>query len=192
MKIISKFKDYYDHIVGTYGRDEKIVYDRRDNDDIHVYHKPHTYNYKGTPDNWDCRIFSICGGFFPVVIKNYGEEYRWLPEHMPKSIRIFNRTNGSELQAINTFDRFYEKKSELNTEYRQPILLRYTYSGKTDVVIPCLAEWGFPKMISANDMYNKIYSWISWSIDNPPISNTQTDKEKVAAHGFCPKKSFRH
>lgn len=192
MKIISKHKDYYDYIVGTYDRDEKIVYDRRGDNEIHVYHKPSFYKSKYSPDDWSCMVFSICGGYFPIVVKNNGEEYRWLPEHMPKSVRVFNGTNNSELYAIKTFDRFYEKKSDLNTKYKQPVLLRSARGyGDPYVCIPILAEWGFPKIIPANDMYNKIYSWISWSIDNPPIPNTQTDKEKVAAHGFDAKKSFR-
>ena len=32
MKIISKYKDYYDYLVGIYGEDPKLVLDRRDND----------------------------------------------------------------------------------------------------------------------------------------------------------------
>lgn len=31
MKIISKFKDYYDYLVGKYGEDPILVFDRRNN-----------------------------------------------------------------------------------------------------------------------------------------------------------------
>ena len=30
MKIISKYKDYYDYLVGTYGEDPKLILDRRE------------------------------------------------------------------------------------------------------------------------------------------------------------------
>lgn len=36
MKIISKYKDFYDYLVGIYGEDEKLVYDRR----LNFYQNP--------------------------------------------------------------------------------------------------------------------------------------------------------
>lgn len=36
MKIISKFKDYYDYLVGIYGEDSNLVLDRRKTDKIDV------------------------------------------------------------------------------------------------------------------------------------------------------------
>jgi hypothetical protein len=184
-------------MISVYGRDEKIVYDRRGNKDIPVYYKPSFYRPKDSPDNWDCLIFSICGGYFPVVVKNYGEEYRWLPEHMPKSIQvtgghIAGGESHNEHRAVHLFHRFYNKKSELNTKHQQPVLLENVSMFNGGVYIPVLAEWGFPKMISADEMYNKIYSWLCWSIDNPPIPNNQTDKEKIVSHGFDTKTSFRN
>jgi hypothetical protein len=186
MKIITKNRDYYDPMIAVYGRDEKIVYDRRGNEEISVGHKTNYYHSKDRPDCWDCRVFSICGEYFPVVVKNYGEEYRWLPEQMPKSIEI-SRKDYTELNAIHCFKKYYGKKSDLNTKHQQPVLLQH----RSGISIPILAEWNFPKMIPADEMYNKIYTWLCWSIDNPPIPNNQTDKEKVVSHGFDVKKSFR-
>lgn len=197
MKIITKIRDYYDPMISVYGRDEKIVYDRRGNKDIGVVHKTGYHHPKDSPDNWDCRIFSICDGYFPVVVKNYGEEYRWLPEHMPKSIKVVGGyiaggENNNEHRATHLFNRYYGKKSDLNTKYQQPVLLENIGIHYGGVYIPVLAEWGFPKIIPADEMYNKIYTWLCWSIDNPPIPNNQTDKEKVVSHGFDVKTSFRN
>lgn len=54
MKIISKFKDYYDYLVGKYGEDPILVFDRRNNsllpqgvqqNYLHALHAP--------PERWD-------------------------------------------------------------------------------------------------------------------------------------------
>jgi len=40
-------------------------------------------------------------------------------------------------------------------------------------------------------MYCIIYAFLGWLKDNPAPANNQTDKDKIVAHGFDLKSSFR-
>jgi hypothetical protein len=186
MKIISKHKDYYDPMVVVYGRDEKIIYDRRASGEIGILKKPKLSS--SLENRWSFRLFSICDEYFPLVVKNNGEEYRWQPEQFPKRITLKRENRWShEFYCLSKLNKYYGKKSTLNSETGQPVLIQSF--GQSN--IPILAEWNFPKMISADDMYHKIYTWLCWIIDNPPIPNNQSDKEKIISHGYDPKTSFR-
>lgn len=178
MKIISKHKDYYDHLVGHYGYDETIVYDRRN---------------KSTP--WNLPKFgegqyllSICNKFYPVVHVN-GKFYHEYSEDLPK-----NYHNHSLF-----FSRYYykgwRKSSEFNIKHRTPVILceqgcRGAYVGE-DVFIPTLSQFGIPSIIDAHTMYQMIYNFLSWLKDNPEPPNNQSNSNKIVAHGFDLRKSFR-
>src|ERR1019366_5578082 len=63
MKIISKYKDYYDYLQGVYGVDEKIIYERIDG-------KKSLYKPVFTPNKLETFVFAICGYIYVVNIYN--------------------------------------------------------------------------------------------------------------------------
>jgi hypothetical protein len=175
MKIISKHKDYYDHMVGVYGRDEHIVYDRRlsllpeNNRDL--------YFNAGASTQYE---FYICGKIHRVVMID-GKSYHY----------------NDKIQDLDWMDRLYLERNQnastpINEKFCAPVLACRTFSfNKNKFFIPILSEFGFASQISAEDMYQKIYTFLSWLKDNPAPQSNQTDKEKVQSHGFDLKWSFR-
>ena len=84
------------------------------------------------------------------------------------------------------------KKSLENVNHRKPVLICDTYNGKAiENAIPILSGFGIPSILDAHKIFQDIYAFLGWLKDNPEIPNNQTDKEKVVAHGFDVKRSFR-
>jgi hypothetical protein len=54
-----------------------------------------------------------------------------------------------------------------------------------------LANFKFASIIEPDEMYQNIYNFLGWLKDNPEPPNTQTNKDKIVAHGFDTKRSFR-
>jgi hypothetical protein len=167
MKIISKHKDYYDHLVSHYGYDDHIVYDRRND-------KPLDYKWI------DRFYFYICGVLHPVL--RIKEDFVFSADDP----RISKGGSGS-------WDRLWlsknrDKPSKLNAQMRQPVLCEIDTNR---IFIPRLQDFGFASYIPPHEMYEKIYAFLGWLKDNPAPPDNQTDKQKVVSHGFDVKKSFR-
>ena len=175
MKIITKTKDYYDYLVSYYGYDETRVYDRRND------HKDLPYNYPGKCGNFGNNgryLLSICDVYYPIVETN--------------GVLIFDK---KDLVKKDYTDQilmsFKGRPSKENAKYRTPVLLCNTYSGESEAFIPTLSTYGIPSIISANDMYEMIYNYLGWLVDNPAPPDNQTNKDKIVSHGFDLKSSFR-
>lgn len=175
MKIISKHRDYYDHLVSYYGYDETRVYDRRGD----VLADPHQNSRY---------LISICGAYYPVV-KNNNKIYFNTSKELDSWYNVF-------------FEKNISKRSFENVQFRQPVVIacdkyipnKNIYKRGQYVesyVIPILSNFKFPSVISPNEMYQMIYNFLGWLKDNPKPPNTQTDKGKIIAHGFDAKTSFR-
>lgn len=191
MKIISKIPDYYDHLVGYYGFDETRVYDRRNKQqDI-----PRTL--PGKYDGTHKFLIAICGTLYPVVEHNKKlyHDAKDLPDDCPRdynNYREFLKHYG--LRKNHIFPSGYRPSTEINVETRQPVVLVDTntyYQKKPTTFIPNLSQFGIPSVLDANTCYEQIYNFLGWLKDNPVPPDNQTDKEKVVAHGFDAKTSFR-
>ena len=81
MKIISKFKDYYDYLSGIYGVDPKLVLDRT---------KGKVPSYANTPEHI---ILYICGirveGYYDGENFYYGENLLLVGEKLSKNYWLF-------------------------------------------------------------------------------------------------------
>lgn len=80
MIIISKFKDYYDFLVGEYGRDEKIIYNRGNVNKqqfetskfynikpkflYRLFDTTYTFNNEDVAESYNCYILVICGKLY--------------------------------------------------------------------------------------------------------------------------------
>lgn len=197
MKIISKIKDYYDYMVGIYGMDPLIVYDRRDMNTTGVEYP----NQNG----YDSRIFYICGRIYKLyyykdnvyhtvdelitlnkLLKEDGQDYL-----------LTNRWRGITTSAKDHFDKV-NGKTDVNYKYKEPVLMfdkilfhRGTNYDRSAYCVPLLREYGLVKYIPAEQMFQDVYSFLS-KLKDIDIPDNQTDVEKITSHGFDKRISFRH
>lgn len=84
MRIISKYKDYYDYLQGIYGIDEKLILDRTGNFATPERFRTNVLRYKHNRDLYEIVRFWICGrlieGLFNIGtgIFLYGEDLKEL------------------------------------------------------------------------------------------------------------------
>ena len=195
MKIISKYKDYYDYMVSYFGIDPHIVYDRRQ----FKHYKPDlVQDYELEKEH-----IHICGQEY-VIYRYKGKNYHTPIELIKLNKILLKNKERSILVSVSRWEKEKEKvekenarkffneinkKSTLNAEYKQPVLImKYN-----EIHIPILKEYEFPRWYPAKEMFQKIYSFLSGLKDaEQNIINKQTDIEKLQSHGFDKKKSFRH
>jgi hypothetical protein len=222
MKIISKHKEYYDHLAGIYGIDEMMVYDRRSE---FVMEKPTEFSTSSKDIN--TYVFAICGNIY--VIYYYMDKFYHTPEELieldialdkdgKKPLNYLHKEYRSKyyadkpalVRAQTAYNSNNKIKTNVNNDLRMPVLISvgfpcskesaYEYkSGKNERLadktywrLPLLSDFKFGKYLAAEEIYKEIYTFISWLKDHPEIPNNQTDKEKILTHGFDLKDSFRN
>lgn len=194
MRIIDGKRDYYDHLVGKYGFDETRVYDRR-TDPLAI---PYSHPGKEHITN-GTYLIAITGELFPVVMV----KKKFIFDPLDPDLGDNNRCK-EFLKIYGPYRSTYSDEgsrrcsTDVNKVYRQPVLMcdengpKHTpFSNRGRLFIPKLSDYGIPKVLSADEAYTRIYNFLGWLVDNPPIPDNQTDKEKVKSHGFDPKTSFR-
>lgn len=185
MKIITKYRDYYDYLVGIYGIDELLVYDRR---------SAKSLTEAGTAN----LTVAVCGRKYKFFKSSPDGE--WL--HTPEEILEYATTH----RGRSPFDRFGSitniqqakreygyangEYTDANKKHRNPVLM-YDYD-KTWTPVTNLQHIGFHRVMDAHTIYNEISLFLGWMKDNPPIPDNQTSIEKVVSHGFDKRFSFRH
>jgi hypothetical protein len=192
MKIISKYKDYYDYLSGVYGVDDKIVLDRR---------------YSGTYEypifKFDTHMLSshfnygltlhLCGISYGGVYLHKENKTFWCQE-LEKIMDVKNHYRTNEKYVIikdgglnSSYMNVYlgPRKTNFNEKYNIPILLQVH---DRIYPFPQLDKIGFNRQMSPQEIYLKLSDWLSPK-DN--IENNMTDKEKIQSHGFDLKSSFR-
>ncbi len=204
MYIISKFKDYYDYLVGIYGIDEKLVLDRTEFTITPTF-------YPGTDEL--VKIF-ICGYQVDALYKDgkfyYTDDIEQF-ETKKKTGRWFWRNtnhedsytlylNGSR-HATPALKKPYKLnvENDVNTIFNCPILISrglylsettgLKHQGLSFTKFPILKDYNFSSIFTPEEVWQMIYDFLSRSVDIP---NTQTDKEKIISKGFDIKHSFRN
>jgi hypothetical protein len=196
MKIISKFKDYYDHIAGLYGIDDKIVYVRnyqaivRDDYRKGVYHKVGFENcllptniktYSETPD---VDVFSICNTFYVRVL--CGNDIYWGSEALVLEKYLSKWQSKSDFKKTIAL---HGQKNELNTK-EFPIAITSTENDIRRVFTrnPRLSDYGFASILPPNDLFLMLSTFLS---QEKEVVDTRTNIEKVLSNGFDKISSFR-
>lgn len=220
MKLISKYKDYYDYLQGIYGIDEKIVYDRR----AKFLSRPDLY----IKDDYKKYIFAICNRLF--VVYYYQDKFYHTPEEIlefdmkltedkKNSILLgYGRYLRKRLPLIEQAKDHYERENietNVNKITRQPVLIKcgnfedsefsapitivydsyfgkYNKDEKAKWNIPLLSEYNMAAFYPAEQIYQDISQFLGWLVDNPSLPNNQTNENKIISHGFDLKKSFRN
>lgn len=190
MKILSKHKDYYDYLVGTYGYDPTVTYDRRI---LPLIKFDGSITEKDT-DPVQKFMFYICGRRLTIF------EYKGVLYHTKEQIEKLNKLLvKNKLKKYSIFLPYtyrkhsYGKKhnvpSDVNLKLRQPIV--FDLNGNEDYYVPFLSTYNFHHIYDADTMYRKVYEFMSWLNDNPPAPDNQTNDGKIVSHGFHRKTSFR-
>lgn len=198
MKLISKYKDYYDYLVGIYGIDEKLAYDRRF---PRIVVESDVYSSELEPVN---AKFFICNTIFSFW--KYKGKWHHTPEELDEMNRLYNNTRTRSVYGtgwMRDSKNFYNEKfryTEVNINSRQPVLIsghmslgEPVYECKREIRygVPMLKDFPLPKYLNAESIYQAITGFLGWLNDNPEIPNKQTNEEKILSHGFDIKNSFR-
>lgn len=204
MKIISKYKDYYDYLQGIYGVDEKLILDRTKGT------SKLNNIYKGL------NILVICGKVIEFVCYegkfyfdkeiskfNYESELqkKWgswkgpKPEYILKPDMFYSyrwdHTRVYYTKLSNDIHNLYPKVKELSKEC--PIFLYNNNQKCIDTIYPSLQELGVNKHIDAKDIWIMLSEWLGNKVtQNEPSIPIGDDKTRILNAGFDLKTSFRH
>lgn len=182
MKIISKFKDYYDYLVSLYGVDEKIIYERHSTSGVDIFNG-RLYEL------WVCNEV-----FYGVGMNNkISWELNDLIEHSSKEYDnphflywLYKKTNKN--YGLNWWYITHPPVfKNINTLKNCPIVI-YCGSSVSQVLNPNLSLINF-KEILPHDMWVKLSEWFS----PKDIKITQSPEDMVLfeSKGFDKKTSFR-
>ena len=194
MKIISKYKDYYDYLTGVYGEDPLIVLDRTKYDLL-----PYLISN-------DTVIKLYIGGYLFEGYKQ-NDKYYWGEDikqfgDFKKYISTYSYNNPN----VDIKDLVYIKDSKLRYPYvlikpvldsklinekeNCPILLEW--SKDKYLKYPILSDFDIASFIPPEELYKIISDWLSLqrTKSENKIDN-RTNLEKIQTNGFDKKTSFR-
>lgn len=193
MKIISKYRDYYDYLQGIYGIDEKLILDRRSG----------KTKYNLTKKT----ILVICG----KVIEFYVKEGKFYISNQLEKINNKKHIYYKNAKYIitdsfsNNYPIYYPELSEdIYNKYpglqefskKSPIFfLKKNINDNLEIIeeFPQLSIIGIQKIIKPEEIWLMLSQWLSERITekepNVPIGN---DKIQILNAGFNLKTSFRN
>lgn len=190
MKIISKYKDYYDYLQGIYGIDDKLILDRRDFNSIPKYR----YNEKVQLIIGD----KVLAGY------HYNNEYYFGQKRLDKlneitkskKVNRWDEEEGVTHWILDTRLNCNIKDFNNDTEFA---ICEYTVPKYKESVIPGV-KYKYPKLSDYNISFI-LDSHTIWLILNEYLSRKVTegepivpvgdDKVRLLSAGFDPKTSFR-
>lgn len=187
MKIISRYKDYYDYLQGIYGVDDKVILDRTS-----------SKGYPGRPGVGNKVVIHICDIEIQGMLKDgkylYGEELRplALPSSSRRPLTFFNFKEGSRIFTIYSLP----QPSRLNSITGIPILMmdqafgEIKHNGINYCAYPKLETLELYKIFTPERTWRLLYDWISRR-NEPSAPPPMTDQEKIESHGFDKQNSFR-
>lgn len=201
MRIISKIKDYYDYLVGRWGEDEKLFFDRTKafipelelrglSAHIITVHFC-DFEYSGVVKDqriyWNEEIEEIAH-IRRFDTFGYGEDKKKSDDYYHVNIKDGN----------SSCDFHLSKKpipSDLNEKIKCPIILKKSGYSRWKMLndeeaelLPILKHLEFNRVKKPEDAWIELSNWFSKPVD---IVSNQTDKEKIISAGFDVKTSFR-
>lgn len=195
MKIISPFKDYYDHIAYIYGIDETVTYvrnrivERRDGYDSGKYINTKLY--------YDVYRSKVGKESMRRKYYNYHKKFLVVAGKMYLLLRVDYNTPWLLAQPINP--EVSQSVIELSKLVGQPVFtFQFGHTRATlkiDGDIPILGDLGIPSIIPPERMYQDIEYFLANTMHKVPDTQPPVEisnKDKIIGHGFDIKKSFRH
>lgn len=197
MKLLTKYKDYYDYLTGIWGEDPKLILDRRDGDP-----KPLGEKYDFEKDKSYKITLIICGKLIEGYRFNnkvyYGEDLlqfknvensKWRQLGYPY---ITIKSGGSGLRETETQYALEPVGGYLDINKKQncPILIKH--NNDTYSKFPKLEELNLGSFIRATDLYNWIQEYLSKQLDESLNKvSILNDIQKLENKGFDKRTSFR-
>lgn len=210
MRLTSKFKDYYDYLIGVYGIDPKVRYSR-----LEFYPPPNnpekylnnmwlpTLDSLGYPEYETKFLFVIDNLFYLYRIKpDMNNGYARFPwkivdsEFRNKILRKqgIRHTRSWGFRNIKNVKFNFTKSNnfkELSFLIKQPVYC-VNLRNEIESKIPILNDViGFAGIYPPEKIYLDISNFFL-ELNNKEVVPTSTSKEKILQHGFDIKKSFRH
>lgn len=198
MKIISKYKDYYDYLIGVFGEDSKLILDRRGGGNKFILN--------------DGEVVIVCIGNKRIegIYKDdnfyYGSDLKKFHNESKISLwglKSWGRKYDNTKDIIYTYSYFKHSidfilskvilNTTLNSENNCAILL-YRTNIKGELVetfrFPILKDLNIPSILSARDAWIILNDYLSSQIKEPvvPIGDNNI---RIQSHGFDLKTSFR-
>lgn len=207
MVIIDKVKDYYDYVVGIYGRDEDVIFDRRGSTILATEVLNEFFNknkmYSDRPKCIEKNKFILFGKDTIDYSKPIGRIFFVLLEigfmhYMFKLERYLDDTDNNKVcidVELLEKKRVKKKLSKVAIDYFQAYC-RYdnriqiknaTQSAERNVI---MRDTWIPKFIAPEEVWNNIYEYLL-SCKDKKIIDSRTDVQKAESHGFN-KESFRN
>ena len=201
MKIISKYKDYYDYLSGIWGEDPKLVLDRREFENIEFF----------SFDPQEVTLF-ICGktinGFWDGENFYYGESLSKFGEIHERRYWGFRReTSPSRIvefefkggRGVTPVTKRYEilvdvvdNIKQYNIKENCPILMRNRYFPEQFHKFPVLSKMNVGSILTPEVIYQMLVDWLSErNNEAEKRPENQTDLQKLVSKGFDKKESFR-
>lgn len=210
MKILNGGKkDYYDYLVGTYGIDEHVVYDRRDSIKIREFNPGELYFIKRklyedserketivyeTENNKTKRLIKLIGKLYYFVLEVGNRKFLFEVERYIENDDV--KLHPSLIKEL--------PASEKKSKYPISIIpCRYNrchlfsnfggvfYEISKEIPNPILSNTFIPSFIDPNIIYTELYNYLL-SIKDKNIIDNRTDIEKLESLGFDKKSSFRN
>lgn len=202
MKIISKYKDYYDYLSGIWGEDPKLVLDRRDFEqpEFFAHHPQIVVIYicgKIIEGFWDGESF-----YFGESLSKFGEiklprkEWYFSPRHEQRVRYVsFEFTPDVPLARTERYNVNVEPADDfrgINLKQNCPILMVNRYGSDKYHRFPILSKMNVGSILKPEVIYQMLVDWYSErnnELEKRP--DNQTDIQKLISKGFDKKESFR-
>lgn len=214
MKIIDKYKDYYDYFQGIY-RDDSIVYDRRNSvilDDNNICNQfPYlSYREKTFEDiyfllqigysNWlmKCSVTETrteCSGTirpsdYSLELVEYWKDYNHC---YPLRFGKVDKSYSVEFMFSKNFDINSKLLDDIkHNNYKIKHIDSYsTYQDDNHITYYIFKDTKIPSIVDAFTLYQSFEEYFSHLKDEVRCDN-MSDKEKIESHGFDKEYSFRN
>lgn len=213
IRIISKFKDYYDYIAHVYGADPSIVYKRTklENCSYPLMGIQVLPDYIGGVQSaqYEFKWLSVAAKLYTLVrnrptypyddgYSTTVEPYMVLTKDHP-TYSNFNKRNYFTKQSIAAMQGVVNNEALALTKLVGTPVFSFTNSRRSNTVvdenIPILGNIGLAAIYPADQLYQDLAYFICNTMnDSPDMAKPSviTDTEKICSHGFDLKQSFRH
>lgn len=211
MRIISKFKDYYDYVEYLHsgkGGDPKITYNRNRMSKLYVdeFKLPNQFNYfisyaeRIDLNGMKFKFLVMCGKYYTLCSYKNSGYFPFVEYHKAFNVvkKYFSKIHYTKinLESKNLIGISDSKLDIVSHKIRQPIFLlgrQINYlTWNIDEVIPILKNYGIPSLFQPEDLYQKIAAYMSEVVIDQPEMAVITDMDRYVGHGFDKKSSFRH
>lgn len=202
-------KDYYDYIVGIYGIDSDITYDRRNStvlshdkygfwEDYFAEKKLYSDREKEQKYGWHLNGDKYVYGYYHAgriihfILEVGNTHYLFEVERYIENCKVYRN-----IKLVKAYD-VKDKKSIHPIALYGVVYSISRISGEHIEFIkgyvvenPILNNTFIPSYISAEDIYNKVYSYLIKEKE-PKIEDKRTDIQKLESKGFDKRSSFRN